>query len=87
MLIAEVRMQDQTPQDNKDDKNQTDWDRQSYKWMGVGVEFVLVIGFFCWLGSLLDKHEGTFPGFMIMGFFVGFGIMLYTVIKRANNTK
>ena len=80
-------MQDQPPEENKNDKNQTNWDRQSYKWMGVGVEFVIVIGFFCWLGSLLDKYEETFPGFMIMGFFVGFSIMLYIVIKRANSTK
>ena len=80
-------MQDQKPEENKDDKKHPDWDRQSYRWMGVGIEFVIVIGFFCWLGSLLDKIENTFPGFMIMGFFVGFGFMLYTVIKRAKDTK
>jgi F0F1-type ATP synthase assembly protein I len=73
--------------DGPDKEEQENWDRQSYKWMGVGIEFVLVIGFFCWLGSLLDRYEDTFPGFMIMGFFVGFGVMLYIVIKRAGGTK
>lgn len=80
-------MQDDTPEKKENDETRENWDRQSYKWMGVGIEFVLVIVFFCWLGSLLDRHEGTFPGFMIMGFFVGFGLMLYTLIKRAGGTK
>lgn len=51
--------------------------------MGVGIEFCLVIGIFCLIGYFLDKKEGTSPGWMIMFFFIGFGIMIYTMLKRA----
>jgi len=85
-------MQDQTPEEKKDENQSEDQDqinlyRQSYRWMGVGIEFAIVIGFFCWLGSLLDKIDDTFPGFMILGFFVGFAFMLYTLIKRSKDSK
>ena len=51
--------------------------------MGIGVEFVLVIGFCAFLGWLADQAEGTSPGWMILGFFAGFGIMFYTMLQRA----
>lgn len=51
--------------------------------MGVGIEFCLVIGTFCLIGYFLDKKEGTGPGWMIIFFFIGFGIMIYTMLKRA----
>ena len=51
--------------------------------MGVGIEFCLVIGIFCLIGYFLDKKEGTAPGWMILFFFIGFGVMVYTMLKRA----
>ena len=60
------------------------------RWMGVGVEFCLVIGLFTfggyWLGSLENK-EGTSTAGMILGFFIGFGVMMYVIIKRAQSTQ
>jgi len=53
------------------------------RWLGVGFEFLIVIGLCVWGGYGLDQLEGTTPGWMILGFFVGFGIMLYIVIQRA----
>lgn len=61
----------------------TDYYRGAMRWMGVGIEFCLVIGFFCLIGYFLDKKEGTSPGWMIIFFFIGFGIMIYTMLKRA----
>lgn len=62
-------------------------DQRFYKgaqrWMGIGIEFALVIGICAFLGYKLDEVEGTSPGWMILGFFVGFGIMFYTMVKRA----
>lgn len=55
--------------------------------MGVGIEFCVVAGGAAWLGNCLDKLSDTSPGFMIMGFFAGFGYMLYTMIKRAGGIK
>lgn len=61
----------------------TDFYRGAMRWMGVGIEFCLVIGIFCLVGYFLDKKEGTAPGWMIIFFFIGFGIMIYTMLKRA----
>ncbi len=51
--------------------------------MGIGIEFCLVVGIFCVIGYFLDKLEDTSPGWMILGFFVGFGVMLYLMVKRS----
>lgn len=61
--------------------------RGAFGWMGVGIEFCLVVGVFCLIGHLLDKWENTSPGWMVLGFFVGFGVMLYTIIRRAQKTR
>ena len=53
------------------------------RWMGIGIEFCLVISVFCLIGYYLDTLEGTSPGWLILGFFVGFGVMLYLMLKRA----
>ncbi len=52
-------------------------------WMGIGFEFIIVVGGLCFLGFWLDRAEGTSPGWMIIGFFVGFAVMLRIMIKRA----
>jgi len=85
MLIAEVQMNDNDGPDAPD--KQQEWQRISTRWMGIGIEFTIVVGFFSWLGYFLDKKADTSPGFLIMGFFVGFSIMLYTMIKRAGGIK
>lgn len=60
--------------------------RGAFGWMGVGIEFCLVVGVFCVIGYFLDKWEDTSPGWMVMGFFVGFGVMLYNIIRRARKS-
>jgi len=57
--------------------------RGAMRWLGVGFEFLIVVGLFVGGGYWLDELEGTRPGWMILGFFVGFGIMLYIMIQRA----
>jgi F0F1-type ATP synthase assembly protein I len=54
--------------------------------MGIGFEFAVVIGLCAFVGYLLDQMGGAGTGWMIMGFFVGFGIMMYIIIKRAQVT-
>jgi F0F1-type ATP synthase assembly protein I len=58
-----------------------------YSWMGVGIEFALVVVFFAYLGKYLDKFQDTSPGFMIMGFFVGFAIEMNLILRRAGVIK
>jgi len=60
-----------------------DYYRGAMRWIGIGIEFCLATGVFCLIGYFLDKAEGTSPGWMILFFFIGFGFMLYTMLKRA----
>jgi|GEM_PF-1234300 len=56
------------------------------RWMGIGFEFCIICGGMAWLGAQLDKLEKTSPGWLIMGFFAGFGIMFYIMLKRAKSS-
>ena len=71
----------------KDQPTDSSFYRAAFRWMGVGFEFCLVIGAFVFVGYWLDKIEDTSPGWMILGFFVGFAVMMYVVIKRAKLTE
>ncbi|MCE5186451.1 MAG: AtpZ/AtpI family protein [Planctomycetaceae bacterium] len=66
---------------------ETSFYRVAYRWMGIGFEFSVVIGGCAFIGHLLDLYVGPSPGWMIMGFFVGFGIMMYIIVKRAQTTE
>ncbi|MBC8379098.1 MAG: AtpZ/AtpI family protein [Planctomycetes bacterium] len=73
----------------KDQPTDASFYRAAFRWMGVGFEFCLVIGFFAfggyWLGKL-DTQDTSTAG-MILGFFVGFAIMMYIIVKRAKLTE
>ena len=71
----------------ENENNNDNWMSICLRWMGVGIEFVLVVGGLSLLGNLLDKKIDTSPGFMIMGFFIGFFTMLNIMIKRAGGIK
>jgi F0F1-type ATP synthase assembly protein I len=73
--------------DKKEQLQKEEWQQISVRWMGIGIEFTAVVGIFSWLGYFLDEKGGTSPGFLIMGFLVGFSVMLYTMIKRAGGIK
>jgi F0F1-type ATP synthase assembly protein I len=56
------------------------------RWMGIGIEFCIVCGICAGIGYWFDTLENTKPGWMVMGFFVGFGVMLRTMFKRAQSS-
>ena len=59
------------------------------RWMGIGLEFAIVIGFCAFVGYWIGKFDtqDSSIGGMILGFFVGFAIMMYLMIKRAKQTE
>ncbi len=61
--------------------------KDAYAWMGVGIEFAIVVVFFTYLGRYLDRFQDTSPGFMIMGFLAGFAIEMHIILKRAGVIK
>ncbi len=71
----------------KDQSTDGKFYRAAFEWMGIGFEFCMVIGVFVFAGYWLDKLEDSSPGWMILGFFVGFGVMMYIMIKRAQRTE
>lgn len=68
-------------------RQEKDWRQVSVRWMGVGIEFCVVVLGFAGLGYMADNWLDTEPGFLIIGFFVGFAVMLYSMIKRAGGLK
>ena len=70
-----------------DDEKDQGFGKAAISWLGIGIEFVIVICIGCGIGALLDQIQDTFPGFMIIGFLVAFAIMLYNMLKRAGSFK
>lgn len=73
----------------KDQSTDSSFYRAAFRWMGVGFEFIIVVGTCAfggyWLGKL-DRQDTSTMG-MILGFFVGFGLMMYIIVKRARLTE
>jgi F0F1-type ATP synthase assembly protein I len=83
-----MKQPDSDKRDQDKEQNEKDWRQLASRWMGIGVEFVVVVCLFAYLGYKLDEKLGdTEPGFLIIGFLIGFSIMLYTMIKRAGGLK
>ncbi|HEV57399.1 MAG TPA: hypothetical protein ENN87_07860 [Phycisphaerales bacterium] len=57
------------------------------RWLGVGIEFCVVVVLSMLFGHWLDTKADTSPGFLILFFLFGFGGMLYSMIKRAGGMK
>lgn len=64
-------------------KVETDPDEHWAKWLTIGIEFIVVVMSFTAVGFLLDQLDDTLPGFMVMGFLAGFGLMMYLILKRS----
>ena len=65
------------PSPGKRDDEGTDW----YRLSGVGMEFVVAVLLFGFLGRWLDSHMGTSPWMTLLGFCIGFAVGLYMLIK------
>ncbi|MCK4999977.1 MAG: AtpZ/AtpI family protein [Anaerohalosphaera sp.] len=63
------------------------WRSQAMKWMGVGIEFCVVVLAFAAGGYFLDGYFDCEPGFTIIGFLIGFALMIYSMLKRAGGIK
>lgn len=49
---------------------------------GMGVQFVVVLLAFLFLGKWLDARLGTSPWLLILGVFVGAGASIYSMYRR-----
>jgi F0F1-type ATP synthase assembly protein I len=60
--------------------------RGAMRWMSIGIEFAFVCVIGAGFGYWLDTLDNSSPGWMIIGFFVGFGFMVYVMLKRAQRS-
>jgi F0F1-type ATP synthase assembly protein I len=51
------------------------------QFMGLGLQFVLSILFFLYLGQWADRKLGTSPWFMILGVFTGAGAAFFSMYR------
>ena len=74
--------------ESTDEKSERkEMEESSLRWLGVGIEFCVVVVLCTLFGNWLDGKWGTSPGFLILFFLFGFGGMLYSMIKRAGGIK
>lgn len=52
------------------------------RYAGLGLQFVVAILLFAYLGSLLDRYFGTRPALLIVGVFVGAGASFYSMYRK-----
>jgi len=52
------------------------------RYSGLGLQFAATIGVFALLGRWLDGRLGASPGCLLAGVFLGFGLGLYSMIKK-----
>lgn len=52
------------------------------RYSGLGLQFAATVGVFAALGYWLDGHLGTSPGCLLAGVFLGFGLGLYSMVKK-----
>ncbi len=55
------------------------------KYSSLGFQLLAAIGFFGWLGFLLDRYlDIKFPAFMLLFGFTAFGGMMYQIYRSIN---
>lgn len=55
------------------------------RYSSLGIQLLAAIGFFGWLGYLLDRYLAIqFPAFMLLFGFLAFGGMLYQMFRAVN---
>lgn len=53
-----------------------------FRFAGLGTQFAATLGVFGGLGWWLDTKLGSSPWLLIIGIFAGFGLGLYSMIKK-----
>jgi len=52
------------------------------RYSGLGVQFAATVGVFALLGRWLDGRLGSSPACLLAGVFLGFGLGLYSMVKK-----
>ncbi len=70
------------------DRDERGFSRKDMRWLGLGVEFAVVVCIFAYAGYWIDRLiGGEEPEFLITGFFVGFLVMFYYTYKSTKELR
>ena len=53
-----------------------------YRYSGLGLQFAATVVVFAFAGRWLDGRIGTSPLALLVGVFLGFGLGLYSMVKK-----
>lgn len=56
--------------------------RDLYRYSGLGLQFAATVGLSALAGNWLDGRLGTSPWLLLLCVFLGFGLGLYSMIKK-----
>lgn len=82
---GETGRQDALPRPADPNREARELGRSTMRWMSVGIEFCIVVCLFAYLGNLADAYFKTRPWLMILGFFIGFILMTYWLLRATRD--
>jgi ATP synthase protein I len=69
--------------ERRSEVNKTTADELSIsRFAGVGLQFIIAIVLFLYLGKWVDSRLGTGPAFLIVGVFLGAGASFYSLYRK-----
>jgi ATP synthase protein I len=69
--------------ERRSEVNKTTEDELSIsRFAGVGLQFIIAIVLFLYLGKWVDSRLGTGPAFLIVGVFLGAGASFYSLYRK-----
>ena len=89
-LLAMLMAQSGQDQPNESDPQRRENEKRDlrgwHRLTGVGIEFIVAVVLFGFLGRFADQKLQTGPWLMIVGFGVGFALGLYLMLREANRS-
>jgi ATP synthase protein I len=85
-VMAESRQDEQKPPEPRSREDEKRELRAWHRLAGVGIEFIVAVVLFGFLGRFADQKLGTTPWLMIVGFGLGFALGLYLMLREANRS-
>lgn len=85
-MATEPRHDDTGPLDSQAREKEKREMRAWHRLAGVGIEFIVAVVLFGFIGRFADRKLGTDPWLMVVGFAVGFATGLYLMLREAKRS-